>query len=210
MNPSSLDSQRGAALVVSLVLLVAITLIGVFVMSSSHLEWLMSSNDRFQSDSELRAEYALVVGENKAKNIDATTYPWSNNDAYYNNLNPPDALPADPRDITKWDPAAFNTLNTTTISPAEYLIEYMGCSKPGTGSGCGAPCLVPDTVCIYTYRIWAHAVDSKGAGRIVQSTFTRAIRQPPIPPPGEPIGAIININTSVAFAQIDHDQPPSP
>ena len=167
MNPSSLDSQRGAALVVSLVLLVAITLIGVFVMSSSHLEWLMSSNDRFQSDSELRAEYALVVGENKAKNIDATTYPWSNNDAYYNNLNPPDALPADPRDITKWDPAAFNTLNTTTISPAEYLIEYMGCSKPGTGSGCGAPCLVPDTVCIYTYRIWAHAGrTSQGSSRV--------------------------------------------
>ena len=203
MNPSSLDSQRGAALVVSLVLLVAITLIGVFVMSSSHLEWLMSSNSRFQTDAEMRAEAALVDGEEDVKTIiaDATTFAWATPDAYYAS-----PLPADPRNIANWvSPGTFITVNAATIPPAKYLIEYMGCTVKFGGGGCQSP----GTISINTYRIWAYAADSKGASRIVQSTFADTVSVPLPPPPGVPPGSITHSYSS-AFAQIDHDQPPSP
>jgi Tfp pilus assembly protein PilX len=184
-------------LVVSLVMLVAITLIGVFAMSSSRLEWLMSSNSRFQTDSELRAEVALQEGEDAAAAIaDPGSFDWTSNDAYYSNLTIPDSLSDDPRDIANWDAGAFHTLNAVTVGAAEYLVEYMGCSDT-SGGGCGSPCPAGIT-CLHTYRIWAHAADGKGAGRIVQSTYAHAITQSlPLPP------AITN--KRVGFAEIGHD-----
>jgi len=202
MYPSTLGSQQGAAMIVSLMLLVAITLLGVFVMSGSHLEWLMASNSRFQTDAEMRAEAALLEGENALKNplFNPTSFTWTNSDAYYNHSTDP--VP-DPRNIANWtSPAAFNTINATTLPPAEYLIEYMGCVVISGGGGCQAP----DTVSINTYHIWAYAADSKGASRIVQSTLIDTVPVPLTYRMGDPL----THTYTRAFAQIDHDQPPNP
>ena len=210
MNPSSFRTQRGVALVVSMVMLVAITLIGVFVMSGSHLEWLMSNNSRFQADAEMRAEAALRDGENDAYNniSDPSTYNWGDGgDAYYSSDPASPDIPADPRNIANWDTHAFNTRPATTISsvdyPAEYLVEYMGCDNP-SGGGCGA-CHDYSASCIYTYRIWAHAADSKGASCIVQSTFTNTIQQPPPPGRNASPGPPTPNPSRVGFAEINHD-----
>jgi len=188
-------------MIVSLVLLVAITLIGVYVMSGSHLEWLMSSNSRFQTDAELRAEAALLEGEDDVKTnvVDPTAFDWTANDVYYNDLDPLYALNPDPRDIANWTTATFNTAPAASIPPAKYVIEYVGCVYVGIGTGCD-PCGPAGAICYYTYRIWAYAADSKGASRIVQSTLSQKAEAPN--PPSAPF--------RIAFAQIDHDQPPNP
>jgi Tfp pilus assembly protein PilX len=204
MNLLSIGTQRGVALVVSMVMLVAITLIGVFVMSGSHLEWLMASNSHFQADAELRAEAALRDGENAAP-VDPNSFIWTTNDAFYSAALDPLPSTADPRKIASWDTHEFNTQTATTISSAEYLVEYMGCTYQ-SGSSCSNPCPL-NTACYYIYQIWAHATDSKGTSRIVQSTYTIRSYQassgrnlPPQP--------VINTPIPVGFAEIDHYDPP--
>jgi len=181
-----------------MVMLVAITLIGVFVMSGSHLEWLMSSNSRFQTDAEMRAEAAIQEGENDAATItDPNSYLWS--DEKY--ITP---LPYDPRNTANW--TKFITKPATTISPAVYLVEYMGCNDQSGGGGCN-PCPL-DTPCFYIYRIWAHAADSRGASRIVQSTSMIKIIH--YSPSGHGTPSPTVTPTRIGFAEIDHDQPPNP
>lgn len=207
VNPSSFYSQRGMALVVSLVMLAAITLIGVFVMSGSHLEWLMSSNSRFQADAELRAVAALRDGEASVAAIPLNAYPTISNDAFYSH-DPAmlDQIPAgaDPHAIAAWNNGAFNTQNATTVTAPgttnEFLVEYMGCSYTGVGN-CANPCNSPTPAdkCVYTYRIWAYATDAKGTSRIAQSTYSKVVAQVP--------------STQffhVGFAEVDHDQAPFP
>ena len=179
---SSSRTQNGAALIVSLVLLVATTLVGVFVMSSSHLEWLMSNNSRFQTDAAMRAEAVIQQGEsdirnNIQNNIPTPGYPTSfgwGNQYYYNPINP---LPAavDLTKINAWN-GSFSTASASTAIGAppgttnEYLIDYLGCTlaSPDNGNGCGGF----DNTSLYTFRVWAHITDSKGAARIAQSTYS--------------------------------------
>ncbi len=208
---SSSRTQNGAALIVSLVLLVATTLVGVFVMSSSHLEWLMSNNSRFQTDAAMRAEAVIQQGESDIQNtilsnIPLPAYPSSFNSAnqyYYNPTNP---LPAavDLTKINAWN-GSFSTASASTAIGAppgttnEYLIEYLGCTlaSPDSGNGCGGY----GNISLYTFRVWAHITDSKGAARIAQSTYSLTWKQysktaAPVPTPNHfPPGRI-------AFAEI--------
>ena len=188
--------QRGAALIVSMVLLVAITLIGVFVMSGSHLEWLMASNSRFQTDAEMRAEAALADGEKDIKtNIpNPLTFGWPTPDAYYATAD----IPSDPRDISNWVAGSFTTNNASTVPPAVYFIEYLGCTVTAGTTGCQTV----GTTSIQTYRIWAYASDSKGAARIAQLTLADTVSVSP--------GPTITHTYTSNFALIDHDQPPNP
>ena len=144
---SSSRTQNGAALIVSLVLLVATTLVGVFVMSSSHLEWLMSNNSRFQTDAAMRAEAVIQQGESDIQNtilsnIPIPGYPSSFNSAnqyYYTPTNP---LPAavDLTKINAWN-GSFSTASASTAIGAppgttnEYLIDYLGCTLASPDSG---------------------------------------------------------------------------
>jgi len=173
MHPSSFHAQRerGVALVVSMVMLVAITIIGVFVMNSSHLEWLMSNNSRFQTDAEMRAEAALRDGE---KTIENPPSPWDSTNGLYNSATLTGTM--DPRKVSSW--ANLNTLNATTLAPAQYVVESLGASCLGSSSSsnplgpisCGSQ---PGWTYlkIDTYRVWALATDGKGAARITQSIY---------------------------------------
>jgi len=61
--------QQGVALIISMILLLVITLIGVAVMGGSRLEWLMANNSHFQSDAAMRADATLRVAESKITGV---------------------------------------------------------------------------------------------------------------------------------------------
>ena len=160
-------------MIVSLMLLIAITIIGVFVMSSSHLEWLMSNNSRFQSEAGMLAEAALRDGENAIK---TTTITWDVTPGFYNNTTLTGSK--DPRKISNW--SNFTALNATTLTPAKYIVEYLqqtclGATPPFTTiSSCGHSVIY---IRMSSYRVWTLSTDSKGAASVTQSNF-RMINNP--------------------------------
>ena len=166
-------AERGAALVVSLVMLVVVTLIGVSVMSNSHLELLMTNNSHFQSDAFMLAEATLKAAEGTIPD-DNATITWG--DPFYNDDAPPnpDALRLDPNQPSSWNiytapaPAILNFPASTTEN---YVIDYLG-STIISGAG---PCGAIGSECIYTYRVWARSISSSGASRILRSTYAVTI-----------------------------------
>lgn len=175
-------SQRGVALVVSLVMLVAITLIGVFVMSNSHLEWLMTNNSRFQSDAFMLAESTLKAAEAtltaEAKVPDhCPSIAWG--DPFYNDEAPlpnPDGLfpLKDPNKLADWNnftTSASALIDAPSGTTNNYVIDYLGCTINASPVPVGATCGV-DIESIYTYRVWARSISGNGASRIIRSTFT--------------------------------------
>jgi len=166
------NAQRGAALIVSLVMLVVITMIGVIAMSGSHLEWLMTNNSQFQSGAYRNATVALWGG--------LPTIP-----AAAPNPPPPTSTlsPSDLTDATKWSDGTLAPIPITTAActvTCEYIVEYLGCnvftySPPSllvpTTDVCNSN---PSDVSIHTYRVWAYGSDGKGAARILQATVRRS------------------------------------
>jgi Tfp pilus assembly protein PilX len=149
--------QRGAALIVSMVMLAVITMIGISVMGGSRLELLMSNNNYLQMDALRNAEFALAAGLSSPLSTSA-----------------PLQLTPDPSKIDSW-----NSITTTTANPpwggtGKYAVEYLGRRAYAIGTysfvATGSPCTSTATrFCMDTFRVWALGVGSKGAARILQS-----------------------------------------
>jgi len=164
-NSYGLSSQKGAALIVSMVMLLVITAIGVAVMSGSHLELLMSNNSQLQSSSYLNAEYVLKEGESTLPSPPPT--PASSN-----------SLTPDPRNIVNWTNNAITPAPTpVTLGGGvigSYAIEHLGYNvystpNPGNYKDSTSACTPSDT-CVDVYRIWAYGTDAKGAKTLLQKT----------------------------------------
>lgn len=186
---SSSRTQGGAALIVSLVMLVAITLVGVFVMSSSHLEWLMTNNSNFQTSAYMQAETNLQVAENTLRTTYFSpavliSYSWGTSDQFFNDdpvAITPDPLPtgaASPDQVANWNNGAFNTFNT-------FVADYIG--------------ITTGTPPVYTFRVWAYASDGKGAARIVKSTYMAV----PTPAPATFFPCIPNMANTLCWHRAD-------
>jgi len=122
-------SQRGAALIVSLMILLVMTLIGVTAMSSSNLEEKMAGNSRDMMLAFQAAEAALRDGEEVVANL-VTVAPFADCTApYYAQGCFPDVT-AD----STWSGAASygGTLDKVNTQP-KYIIEYTGESGGSQG-----------------------------------------------------------------------------
>jgi type IV pilus assembly protein PilX len=157
-------------LVIGLVLLVAITLVGVAAMSVSRMEITMSTN--------LQAEVAaLGAAENtlaSAEEVIATTYngtplwDWAadSTDGKYNYTE------GDPGNV---DPVAVladsaSTAVEATGSGNRYILEYLGpFTKTGSSFSIGKDNPANRR---YLYRISAQGVSGKGGERYVQSIYS--------------------------------------
>jgi len=152
--------QQGVALIISMILLLVITLIGVAVMGGSRLEWLMANNSHFQSDAAMRADATLRVAESK---IIYALYngPWAGE--FYDDSSPAPThpLPYDPSVPANWSLLTKASANTDINAPAgtdnDYLIDHLGCTAA-------------TPICANTdgrlYRVWSRSTDSKGTTRI--------------------------------------------
>lgn len=168
------NSQRGVALIVSMVMLAVITLTGVMAMRNSRLEWLMTNNSRFQTDAAMRAGSAVREGENTVISTPSASIIWDATPGFYNSATLINTK--DPRKTSNWNNIA--AIAAANLSPASYIVEYLeqSClanSPPYTTAiACAsAPGLI--YLRISSYRVWALASDGKGAARIAQSTFRK-------------------------------------
>jgi len=166
MRHASLPSrQQGVALFMALVILLVLTILGVFGMNLSRMENMMAGNNQFQVMALSNAELAVAAAEQELIASLGTTKPG----CYY---------------ITTEtiDPAILNWDSDAAITPcyhdfangdpdAAYVIEYANwgidddCSK-AVGKGGGK------SGCIhYDFVITAQAETSRGAKRTVQTVY---------------------------------------
>lgn len=156
-------AQQGVALIVSLVMLVAITLIGVFAMSNSRLEWLMTNNSAFESDARLRAQAAAEDG-----------IWWA---VYSDKHHVSPTPPADPRIAANWGSLSPLGSASSITAPGDnnYFAELLGCYDEQSGTTCDPPisCKNDHDKCLFTYQVWARASDERGAIRIMRATVIK-------------------------------------
>ena len=165
--------QRGAALIVSLLILTVMTLIGVTAMSQSGLETLMAGNLQLQTSAMAGAENALSQSEKDVNRIvsDTTGFDFDDNtDGFYrfdrNN-------PIDPVTLIQ-SGSGFETLAGNT-PPERYIIEYLGPrAVPGESIVIGRE--TPSTGReVHLFRNTALSFnDDNGTRRLVQSLFVTA------------------------------------
>ncbi|HHM06144.1 MAG TPA: hypothetical protein ENJ19_10445 [Gammaproteobacteria bacterium] len=182
------NKQSGAALIVSLMLLLAVTALGVTVMNVSLLELKIATNNRDAYDSLARAEAALRIAEDQVRAVlQPDTFSWGDPDHYYAHADTPvpDPLPADPLEIANWD--AFTA--AVTAGGDRFVIEYLGCRALPAGAGeCGSP---RPAEYVETYRISVAAQDASGAARIVQEHYRRRVQ--PLSDPNWPMAGSVPV-----------------
>lgn len=176
----NLDGQKGAALIVSLVMLLLITLLGLASARTVSLEEKMAANSYDRNLALQAAEAALREGEAYAETNKPTP---AYTDADANCPTSPSAIdncsngvcPVPDKDCpSRWDPSsgftgwtnASTSLGTLAGTAPQYFIEYLGTSFPCTDGGSSDPKNCK------RYRITARC--NPGAGRatvMLQSVY---------------------------------------
>lgn len=165
--------QQGAALIVSLILLIVMTLLGVTAMNSSILQNFMSANQQEQTQRLARAEDFLLEGEFEIEQlvvngVGTTTcggLPCCPNGTCYRNLE------ADPTQAFAVNLPATPFPGGNTPEAGGYLIEYMGpFLVPGESVAEGGG--FEDSL-VHIFRVSARSVpgNERGGLRIVQSLY---------------------------------------
>lgn len=166
------DRQTGAALIISLVILLAMTLIGVSSMDSAVLELKMAGTMQQQIVAMNRAEATLIDAESKI--IEITTNGTTQNfetadDGFYPSVNALDLEHAN------WDGVATEAgpedSDNSVDDDDQYVIEYLGVKPipgetvkmdPNGGISGGA---------VHTFRNTTRSASGRDVVRIVQSVY---------------------------------------
>ena len=163
--------QTGAVLVVALIMLLALTLIGVSGLSSTTMEERMAGNMRDINTAFQAAEAALREGENLLTGAVPPTF--DNTNGLY--------TPAPPYTPERWLSASWAASSTTSraytgsiadLSAApRYIIEELPSVAPAPGASLAADAPAPD---VGMYRITARAQGGNDTTVVMlQSTYKR-------------------------------------
>jgi type IV pilus assembly protein PilX len=166
MIEPSAKPQRGAALIVSLIFLLIMTLLGVFALNTSTLETLMAGNNQYQTAALGDAELALASGEDDVEAVVSDTVALefdTGGDHYYNSGD------IDPNNLD-WSGFVHND-----VGDGQYVIEYGGSEPlPGSSTSLGTSTAYGGGVAggdVFVFLVTARSESSKGAVRIVQSVY---------------------------------------
>lgn len=156
--------QEGAALIISLIILIALTIIVLTSARSSIMEVAMGVNNQAQAEALNQAEDSVRVGENyiltqyNAGEILRDAVSDSTTDGLHGK-----------DDITHsmdWSGIkTFKKLDASNNVAAEYTIEYIGIMQDNLG---GTNISIGDRL---VYRVSGLGLSSSGAGRIVQTYY---------------------------------------
>jgi len=155
--------QRGLALIMSLVILLILTLLGVTSMNTSNLQMLMTSNSQYQTSALNTAEEVMASAQDVVNTHIATGSTTQPTGYYFMGVNAVDEI-----DLStfNWDGA-----NVGTVGSAKYIIEYSGNTTINAASLAWRQSqgIAGDTVSVF--RITVRAPASRGAMRYVQTVF---------------------------------------
>lgn len=153
--------QRGAAFVISMVMLLILSLSAITAMRVSNSELTMANAVENQNEAFVAAENSLRAGEREvASKFDgAPAFDFEQSgDGFYSQgtftMNSPD-----------WNGIAYET----DANGAQYVVEYLGTAPPPRGSlalGAGAA-----TAQLFVYRIVGRGNSSRGSVRINETIF---------------------------------------
>ena len=171
-TPSMPQAQRGAALVVSLIILMIMTIIGVSSMQSTTLEERMAGNMRDQNLAFQSAEAALIEGETFLKNTllivtDGTAGLHARNAA-------PDVFESDTwSNNAKSRVSAAASLSLNEEQNARWFIEKIGDVSKSTGKDLtfDAGGNKPKGGDITGYRVVATGKGASGAATSIVSSY---------------------------------------
>ncbi len=154
--------QRGAAFVVSMILLLVLTLMGITAMRLGNSQLLISNSFENENEAFVNAENALRAGQRDLmqnfEGAPAFSFEQSG-DGYYG----PGTIVVDSPD---WDGMSYESGGTGV----QYIIEYIGPAPAVQGSlalGAGTA-----TSMQFVYRIVGRGSSSKGAVRLTETIFT--------------------------------------
>jgi hypothetical protein len=162
--------QRGAVMIVSLIMLAIITLLAVSAVQTSNLEVLMATNTQARASALASAENSLVDGELwiLATHPGTPLFDWSDDAG---------ALDEDGRYTVGDIVSTVDDIAWTVVPPAgyelspngnQYALEYLG---PYTTLGSSLTMGVPGSDKRYLYRVTGRGVFGSGGTRFVQSIF---------------------------------------
>ena len=169
-------TERGAALVVSLILLLLMTIIGVAAMNGARLEVSMAGMMQREEVALRSAERTLAEGERYTENnIDNHFSTGGDVEGHY--------LPGSEQDVSTTDWSFCDILITETgydhacnrgKDPRDtFVVEYLGLiSLPGSALNEGGDASIPGDK-ITTYRVSARSKTEGNAVRIVESIYTK-------------------------------------
>lgn len=162
--------QGGASLLVALVILIALTLIGVSSMNSTVTALKMANNSKLQSSSFNHSDELLTLAEKEVsdlvaavKNGTSTANPFlaSTTDGFYKES---EAINVN---TLNWQALGKNPVNVNNIS-GNYIIEFLGKRvKHGESADETAPTIGDQ---FYAYRISARS-ESRQVVRMMQSIY---------------------------------------
>lgn len=159
--------QRGAALIMSLVILVILTLLGVASMNTANLQTLMTGNAQYQTVALNTAERAIREAEVLVDGIVAGTPAPAKTDGYHN------VAGGDPEvDLANFTWPDNETADAdASLGDSKYIIEYSGSKSlpPTTFKYINGKPIAGDQV--YVFRITARTIATRGAVRLVQSIY---------------------------------------
>jgi Tfp pilus assembly protein PilX len=172
ISATSRGHQAGAVLIVSLLILFAMTLIGVSSMDSAVMELKMSGTMQQQVVAMNRAEATLLTAESRIETITQDGSVWnfeSTTDGFYPKLNTLDVEQAD------WSGIGAEAGPVTTTNSVDdddlYVVEYLG-EKPIPGES-----VIVDpngTIvggAVHTFRNTTRSASGRSVVRIVQSIY---------------------------------------
>lgn len=167
----NLLKQKGAALIVSLLLLIAITLLAVASMQGSNLQERMASNLYDAQLTHQQTEAALLEAEAFLQTAAVDPVTLINNNGVYNQ-----PLPAATERWLDTNTQWITAIDVTDgmVMPARYIIEYMGDWVAPLDPDCDSATTISTTCLSPTFRITAQtlAPDGRAAMRM-QSIWRR-------------------------------------
>jgi Tfp pilus assembly protein PilX len=165
--------QKGATLVVALLVLVLIMMIGVASVTTSGTQFTLAGNLQFEDNAINHAETAVQTGESwlrtNALNTAANGGFTTSSNGYY-------SLPVAGAQVLV-DPLTVDwTSNSSTVSVnanQRYYIQMLSLNSSLMGSGQGVGSRV-NSVCskVNTYLVAGRGVSARGASKIIQSYYS--------------------------------------
>jgi len=164
MPIKSRQTQQGMVLVVGLILLLALTLIGISAMNIAKIEFMMAGNQQATIASLQVAENAAATGED---NVPGNGAPSGQID-FANEVGWYEGSALDPINGIDWTGTSGLI---ATSSNEKYLTEYVGAFSSEDGNQDASNTYAGTGVNRYVFRVTAMGSSGKGGQRYVQTVY---------------------------------------